>query len=194
MLKIKILLPLILLAVLGGFGYYYSQHNKSTPTSAQSNSSSTGTKSKTDTTASAVTPAQNQCAGNTAGQLVIVSIGQQHMWACKDNQQVYETAVTTGASVYGDGTPTGTWQIQGKQTNRYLTGSDSRGSWNDFVKYWIPYNGDFGFHDSSWQTFPYGDLTKYQTDGSHGCVHMPLAAMAWLYNWAPIGTTVTIES
>ena len=39
---------------------------------------------------------------------------------------------------------------------------------------------------------PYGGA-QYRTDGSHGCVHMPLAQIAFLYRWAPIGTPVTIR-
>ena len=26
----------------------------------------------------------------------------------------------------------------------------------DYVEYWVPFNGDFGFHDASWQTMPFG--------------------------------------
>ena len=55
-----------------------------------------------------------------------------------------------------------------------------------------PYDDIYGFHDSAWQTIPYGS-TKYHTDGSHGCVHLPIAAMKWLYNWAAVGAAVTIR-
>jgi lipoprotein-anchoring transpeptidase ErfK/SrfK len=34
----------------------------------------------------------------------------------------------------------------------------------------------------------------YTDNGSHGCVHLPAAAMAWLYAWAPVGTTVSIDA
>ena len=40
---------------------------------------------------------------------------------------------------------------------------------------------------------PYGS-PKYRTKGSHGCVHMPLPAMRFLYTWAEVGTTVRIKS
>lgn len=130
------------------------------------------------------------CSNNTHTKEVIVSLNQQHLWACSGTKQVYVSAVTTGAYKIGDGTPTGTWQIYSKQVNQYLTGPGYR----DFVKYWMPFYGEYGFHDSSWQTFPYGDLQKYGTQGSHGCVHLPAATAAWLYGWAQIGTTVTIEA
>jgi lipoprotein-anchoring transpeptidase ErfK/SrfK len=60
------------------------------------------------------------------------------------------------------------------------------------VRYWIPFDAPlFGFHDSSWQRFPYGS-PKYQTDGSHGCIHMPLRAIAWFYRWVARPTAVHI--
>lgn len=183
--KIKIL---FLLLVVAAVGFYVWQHHQNSVRLAE-----TAAKVQEAKTTAAAELA-GHCLGNTIAKEVIVSISKQHMWGCKASKTVYDTAVTTGASAFGDDTLTGTWQIQDKQTNRYLKGSDSRGSWNDFVKYWIPYDGDYGFHDASWQTFPFGDLTKYKTDGSHGCVHMPLTAIEWMYNWAPIGTTVTIQS
>ena len=134
----------------------------------------------------AVTP--GSCAGNPAGQkLVIVSISQQHMWACNGSSQAYSTAVTSGAYLAGMITPTGTYHIYSKSRNLYLTGPGYR----DFVQYWMPFYSDYGFHDASWQNFPFGSA-QYASDGSHGCVHLPTTAAAWLYGWAPIGTTVTI--
>jgi len=126
---------------------------------------------------------------------IVVSLSKQHLWACSGARQTYETVVTTGAyQIDSDATPTGTWQISAKQTDRYLNGSDAHGSWHDHVDYWMPFDGDIGFHDASWQTFPFGDQKRYATDGSHGCVHLPTKAAAWLYGWASIGTTVTIQS
>lgn len=127
------------------------------------------------------------CANNTASQLVVVSISQQHMWACQGYNQVYDSTVTTGAYLAGTPTPTGTWHIYSKQTNVVLRGP----TWNDPVSYWLPFYSDYGFHDASWQTFPFGD-PAYASQGSHGCVHLPTPAMAWLYSWSHIGTAVTI--
>lgn len=103
---------------------------------------------------------------------------------------VRSTAVTTGNVAAGDATPTGTWVVQNKQTDRYLTGPGYR----DFVHFWMPYHGDFGIHDAPWQTFPFGS-SQYRTQGSHGCVHVPSATMAWLYRWTEVGSTVvTVRS
>jgi lipoprotein-anchoring transpeptidase ErfK/SrfK len=137
-----------------------------------------------------------ECKSNASGKLLLVSISQQRLWACDGTQIVYQSAVTTGASALknvDDATPVGTWHIFGKYTNTTLRGCDANGCWKDPVAYWMPFDGSVGFHDASWQTFPFGSA-EYQTGGSHGCVHLPTDTAKWVYDWAPIGTTVTVRS
>ena len=130
------------------------------------------------------------CLHNAAAGLAIVSISQQHVWMCEGPREVNSTVATTGATAHGDATPIGSWVVQAKETDRYLTGPGYR----DYVQYWVPFNGDFGFHDASWQTIPFGSAA-FTTQGSHGCVHLPMTAMAWLYAWAQVGrTVVTVEA
>lgn len=124
------------------------------------------------------------------GKRVTIDLSKQFARLCSNTQQVLTTAITSGATAYGNGTPTGTWHLQGKQRDRYLYPA-AGGAY--YVHYWMPYDGDYGMHDSSWQRFAYGSA-KYRTQGSHGCVHFPHAAIAWMYAWAPIGTTVSIHS
>jgi lipoprotein-anchoring transpeptidase ErfK/SrfK len=148
------------------------------------------------TVATASTAAANSCVSNKQGKLLLVSISQQHIWACDAGSLVKESAVTTGASALtnvDDATPTGTWHIYSKQTNTTLKGCDVNGCWNDPVAYWMPFDDQVGFHDASWQTFPFGSA-QYKTDGSHGCVHLPADFIAWVYTWAPVGTTVTVKA
>lgn len=136
--------------------------------------------------------AVNQCAHNTAAQHVLVSVKAQHLWMCQHTRVVWTAAVTTGAVdlPYRD-TPIGTFTIQGKYTDQTLT-LDTGAQYQ--VKYWIPFQGPlYGFHDSPWQTFPYGSQ-KYRTEGSHGCVHLALKTIQFLYGWARIGTPVTITA
>lgn len=143
-----------------------------------------------------VSVAASGCATNQAGKLLLVSISQQHVWACDGTVLANQSMVTTGASGLAnvdDATPTGTWHITHKYTNVNLRGSDANGPWDDAVAYWMPFDGSVGFHDASWQTFPFGS-NAYTTRGSHGCVHLPLAMAAWLYAWAPVGTTVTVKA
>jgi lipoprotein-anchoring transpeptidase ErfK/SrfK len=130
------------------------------------------------------------CAQNEYSQLVIVSIKKQHLWACQKGKQVASTPVTTGATVDNDQTPLGSWRVQDRQRDRYLIGP----GYKDYVKYWVPFNGDFGFHDASWQKMKFGS-PDYRRQGSHGCVHLPTPMMAWFYKWATVNNTVvTIEA
>lgn len=137
-------------------------------------------------------PRPNACHRNLDSQYVLVSVAEQHAWMCARGRLVFSTPVTTGAvELPYDSTPTGRYHIQAKDTDTTLT-LQSGAQYQ--VRYWIPFDAPmFGFHDSSWQNFPYGSA-KYRTDGSHGCVHMPLAAMKFLYDWADIGATVTIRA
>lgn len=130
------------------------------------------------------------CAANAYRQLVLVSISSQHAWMCEGHRQVYSTPVTTGATFDGRSTPLGSWRVQGKERDRDLVGPGYR----DHVQYWVPFNGDYGLHDAAWQKMPFGS-PGYHQNGSHGCVHLPTPAMAWVYGWAKVDkTVVTIES
>lgn len=142
----------------------------------------------TDLSPQTVTAADVACRDNTVPRLVKVSLIEQHMWLCQFGLPVTDTPVTTGSVDRGNGTPTGTWHVESRETDRYLAGPDYR----VFVHYWMPFFDDFGFHDSPWQQFAYGDRRQYRTDGSRGCIHVPPAAMATLYTWAQVGTSVTI--
>jgi lipoprotein-anchoring transpeptidase ErfK/SrfK len=137
------------------------------------------------------------CVGTPAGvKHIYVSISEQSLSACTGPVLVTSTAVTTGASALTnvhDATPVGTWRIYSKVQNTVLTGRDANGSWRDPVAYWMPFYGAYGFHDASWQTFPFGS-PLYTTQGSHGCVHVPVAELGALFNWTPTGTLVTIQS
>jgi lipoprotein-anchoring transpeptidase ErfK/SrfK len=134
-------------------------------------------------------PAPNPCATNRHAQFVKVSLKAQHLWTCSRTRLVEQTPITSGMTGEYTETPTGTFHIQGRDRNTVLT--LNTGKQYD-VKYWIPFQAPlYGFHDSSWQDFPYGSA-QYRTDGSHGCVHMPLKAIAFLYSWAAVGATVHI--
>lgn len=142
----------------------------------------------------------NVCSDNAINQNIVVSIDQRHLWACAKNQQVFNTAVITGyTGIPSDVTPIGTYVIYAKQTDRYLSGTDDVSSWHDYVYYWLPFlnneYGTYGLHDATWRTSAdFGNISPSSSQASHGCVELPLTAAAWLFNWATIGTTVTIQA
>ena len=140
------------------------------------------------------------CGDNNLNNLLIASISQRRLWVCNGPQVVYQTAVVTGnMNVIEDASPVGTFHIYAKETNLYLRGSDSTGSWNDHVNYWMPFldnqYGVFGLHDATWRAASnFGAISPYSSNASHGCIELPLAAAQWIFNWASIGTAITIES
>lgn len=156
--------------------------------------------SHTMTTGSEASSQVNYCKSNKLSQLIVVSISKRHLWVCNKMTQIYGSPVVTGMeNLPADLTPTGTYKIYAKETNLTLTGSDSTGSWNDPVNYWMPFfdnqYGTYGFHDATWRPdSAFGSISPYSNQASHGCVELPLSSAKWLYNWSNVGTTVTVTS
>ena len=190
---------IVLLMLAGGIGYAW-QRGQATPATSSKTTPSGVTKSYAAQPAQPAKPqpAPNRCASVTVAQDIIVSISQRHLWACAGTTQVYDSAVVTGMeNLPADLTPTGTYHIYAKQTGLYLNGSDSTGSWHDYVYYWMPFlsnqYGVYGFHDATWRKpSDFGAISPYSSNASHGCVELPLATAKWLYGWAPVGTAVSI--
>lgn len=124
-------------------------------------------------------------------QYVEVNLSQQRLWAWQDNQVVFSTPITSGASAYGFGTPAGLFAVYGKERSRYLNGAQYGWGYNVFVDYWMPFNGGVGFHDADWRSSFGGQ--DYINGGSHGCVNMSKSAAAFMYSWVNIGTPVWVH-
>ncbi len=197
---------IIIIFAVPTYAYLHSGYNKLTttkiitPKPVAKKSTAAPVTSKTTPTATVTTTQTSGCSGNTISQVLITSISQRHLWACDGSTMVYQSAVVTGdMNVVADVTPVGTFHIYAKFTDQHLTGSDSRGSWDDFVNYWMPFlsnqYGVFGLHDATWRApTDFGNISPYSDDASHGCIELPLATAAWVYNWSSIGTTVVVES
>jgi lipoprotein-anchoring transpeptidase ErfK/SrfK len=185
-------LVLVLVVLLAGFlGFQHANSNPSSPTSADSNGISP--------VAAAAEP--TYCKGNSLNKFVKVSIAKRHLWACEGGKVVYDAPVITGMEKYAaTETPAGTYKIYSKQQDTTLTGSDETGSWKDPVAYWMPFlnnqYGIYGFHDATWRNNnEFGNVDPKTADNaSHGCVELPLDASQWLYSWAEVGTTLTIDN
>ena len=79
-------------------------------------------------------------------------------------------------------TPTGAFSIMWKERNTVLRGFEDNGKkYESPVSYWMPLTDmGVGLHDANWRGAFGGNIHEY--DGSHGCVNMPPARAAWLYN------------
>jgi len=54
----------------------------------------------------------------------------------------------------------------------------------------MPYNGGEGLHDATWRTEFGKDI--YKTNGSHGCVNLPLDIAKEIYDIVKVGTIVEV--
>lgn len=110
---------------------------------------------------------------------VEVSLRDQRIWMYKDGQLIVSDDCTTG--MVGDPechTNVGTFRLTYKTTNRVLKGP----TWEDFVYFWMPFDGGIGLHDATWRTEEeFGGDNRYG-NGSHGCVNLRLATAETVYN------------
>ena len=196
--KMKKIVLLILVIAVVGTAYYEVKQNSQILVTKTDPKPAVVTASNNIKTARPA-PIPNACSDNTLDKLIVISINYQRMWACTYSQVALSSLITTGYTGNpADITPTGHYQIYTKETNVTLKGTDGVTSWNDPVSYWMPFlfnqYGAYGFHDASWETpAQFGHIPITSTQASHGCIQMPLAAAKWLYEWAPVGTNITIQ-
>ena len=136
-------------------------------------------------------------------KVIVVSLSHQWLYAYQNGKQVFNAPIMSGRPALA--TPTGTYHVFAK-----LSPTTFYSPWPYGSPYWyapthINYAlewraGGYFLHDSWWHSV-YGPGTNgwhYDPEfgwqwGTHGCVAMPIGTAAWLYNWAPIGTTVQIN-
>jgi lipoprotein-anchoring transpeptidase ErfK/SrfK len=118
---------------------------------------------------------------NTAGAslVICVDLTQQTVWAVRDGAVVWGPTVVRTGMGGGYQTPTGRYQILGR----------NKKEWSVPYKVWLPwwqaFNGGIGFHET----------TTYIHDGSrgsHGCVNLLHDDAVALWNLAGVGTTVRV--
>lgn len=110
-----------------------------------------------------------------------LDITRQKIWMYIQGECILESSCVTGNLLNKYDTPTGIYYLTYKTTDAVLKGYNSDGSrYASPVKYWMPFNGGIGFHDASWRKGVFGGEI-YKTNGSHGCVNMPLEAAKTLY-------------
>lgn len=123
--------------------------------------------------------------GNT---YVEIDISAQHLYYYENLSLKYESDIVTGNVSARHNTPTGVFYLRARQTNQVLTGRN----YASHVDYWMPFIANsIGMHDATWRSRFGGQI--YQTGGSHGCVNMPHANAAALYNMIQVGTPVIVH-
>ena len=121
--------------------------------------------------------------GNT---YIEVDMGIQKLYYYEKGELKLETDVVTGNARRRMNTPEGVNYVYSKQKNRILRGE----GYASPVKFWMPVKGAIGIHDATWRDEFGGDI--YKTNGSHGCINLPLEVMTQLFDMVELGTPVVM--
>jgi lipoprotein-anchoring transpeptidase ErfK/SrfK len=141
----------------------------------------------------------NSC-GHTSysGKSIYISLTWQEMIFYDNGCEVNATPVTTGRP--GESTPTGTFSIFLKASPLEFVSGYGPGSPNYYTPFLASYameflSGGYYIHNAPWEpadAFGPGSEDDLAV-ASHGCVHTPIAALAWAYSWTSTGTPVVVS-
>lgn len=123
------------------------------------------------------------------GTYVEVSLDKQKLWCYRDYELVMETDVVTGRPTPDRETEPGVYAIDAKKSPATLGTMDVQG-YSSPVSWWCPFNGGQGLHDAPWRDAFGGSI--YLTNGSHGCVNIPVDRMQVIYDTVETGTPVVV--
>ena len=117
---------------------------------------------------------------------VEINLTTQHLFVYKNGELVVESDFVSGCVAKNHATPTGAFAVTYKTKDAVLRGPD----YATPVNYWMPFNGDIGMHDLTSRKAFGGDI--YLTNGSHGCINLPLSAAKTIYETIEQGWPVLV--
>ncbi|MDQ2741123.1 MAG: L,D-transpeptidase family protein [Chloroflexota bacterium] len=134
-------------------------------------------------------------------QHIVISLGQQRLWAYDGRRLILTSLVTTGNRALP--TPTGTYHIMAK-----FHPFTFHSPWPKTSQFYYPPSkvvyamlfraGGYFIHDAPWRS-AFGPGTNAQAGtpgtnytGTHGCVNTPPDIARALYGWTQIGTVVQV--
>lgn len=130
--------------------------------------------------------------GNDFGTTYIeVDLAGQHLYFFENGTCIVDCPIVSGNVAKDYTTPEGLYTMYYKEQDRVLRGEkrpDGTYEYESPVSYWMPFNGGIGLHDASWRG-KFGG-TIYKTNGSHGCINMPVKEAAAVYEHAYAGIPV----
>lgn len=117
---------------------------------------------------------------------VEVSLTDQYLWLYKDGHCILESYFVSGNPTRGHATPKGIYGLTYKTRDATLSGE----GYDSKVKYWMPFNRNVGLHDAPWRKAFGGQI--YRNNGSHGCINLPPANAAKIYENVDKNTPVIV--
>jgi LysM repeat protein len=115
-----------------------------------------------------------------AGKAIVVSTGDQRIYAYENGQLIRSHLVSTGLPA----TPTvlGDYHIYKKYAKTNMSGPDY---FLPDVPYTMYFYQGYGIHGTYWHN-------SFGRPMSHGCVNLPTPEAEWFFNWAEEGTLVRV--
>ena len=121
---------------------------------------------------------------------VDVDIANQRVTYYENGAEIMSTGCVTGNASLGRDTPRGTFTILSHVAGKTLTGP----TWRVWVDYWMQFTPSAcGLHDATWRSDAEFGGSTYVSNGSHGCVNLPHAFAAELFNRVNVGTIVVVH-
>jgi len=122
-----------------------------------------------------------------------VDVSKQTVKLYIDGELKFTSDCVTGSKANGTTTSIGMYYILNKVTDVVLKSENADGTTYDRpVDYWLGVTwGGQGFHDADWRSSFGGDI--WLTNGSHGCINMPVSKMPTLYALAEVGMPVLLH-
>lgn len=114
-----------------------------------------------------------------------VNLSEQRTYLYENGVVVNSYAISSGKS--GTPTHTGNFRIYAHVRVQNMGCVPSVDYCTPDVPYVSYFNADEAFHGTYWHN-------NFGTPMSHGCVNMPIDVAQYVYNWAPIGTEVSVYS
>lgn len=120
---------------------------------------------------------------------IVVDTTSKRMYAYEQNNLVRSFLVSAGAPATP--TVTGQYAVYSKYPSQDMRGANADGSryYQPNVRWVMYFYRDYAIHGNYWRPLSYFG----SVNSSHGCVGVLNADAEWLYNWAPIGTTVIVH-
>lgn len=115
---------------------------------------------------------------------VEIDLSNQHLYLYVESAIIVESDFVSGNASRGWNTPAGVYGLTYKARNAVLRGE----GYETPVNYWMPFNGNIGMHDATWRGSFGGQI--YETNGSHGCINLPLENAKIIYEYIYTGFPV----